>query len=194
MKKIFSLFLILFILFSFTACSVTPSEEDILSSLEEWEALLEELPENALGEETDIFSIEDIFSSDEDESAAGAAGLPDFDGYYYDLENVVLYLEIYGDLPDNYITKDEASALGWQGGSVDRFLEGAVIGGDRFGNREGLLPEGDYTECDLDTLGRDSRGAKRLVFSDDGDYYYTEDHYESFDEVYVTEEMTVEWK
>ena len=61
------------------------------------------------------------------------------------------------------------------------------IGGDRFGNYEGLLPEADgrsYTECDIDTLGADSRGAKRIVFSNDGLIYYTEDHYESFELLY----------
>ena len=122
--------------------------------------------------------------------------LPVKGNYYYDLENVVLHLEIHGELPDNYITKSEARKLGWEGGSVEKYQEGAAIGGDRFGNREGLLPEADgrdYTECDLDTNGQDSRGAKRLVFSDDGLYFYTEDHYESFEEVIVLEGYEVVW-
>lgn len=117
--------------------------------------------------------------------------------YYYDLEHVVLYLDRYGVLPDNYITKDEARALGWEGGSVENYLDGAAIGGDRFGNREGLLPEASgrsYTECDIDTDGQSSRGAKRLVFSNDGLYFYTEDHYETFDELVVTETQEVAWK
>ncbi len=113
---------------------------------------------------------------------------------YYDLENVVLYLYLYEELPDNYITKSEARDLGWEGGSVEKYKKGAAIGGDRFGNREGLLPKEEgrtYTECDLDTNGEESRGAKRLVFSSDGLYYYTEDHYESFDEVTVTQSYEV---
>lgn len=60
----------------------------------------------------------------------------------------------------------------------------------RFGNYEGLLPEADgrtYTECDIDTLGADSRGAKRIVFSNDGLIYYTEDHYKSFELLYGEE-------
>lgn len=108
--------------------------------------------------------------------------------YYYDLDNVVLYLETYGTLPENYITKNEARDLGWEGGSVERYLEGAAIGGDHFGNREELLPmkKGrSYTECDLNTNGKSSRGAERLVFSSDGLYFHTEDHYESFTEVWV---------
>ena len=113
------------------------------------------------------------------------SSIPEEGEYYYDLENVVLYIEYYGDLPDNYITKNEARKLGWEGGTPERYLEGSAIGGDRFGNREGLLPKGNYTECDLNTLGENSRGAERLVFSDDGHYYHTEDHYESFTEVWV---------
>ena len=112
--------------------------------------------------------------------------------YYYDLESVVLYLDTYGELPDNYITKNEARDLGWEGGTPERFLEGAAIGGDRFGNREGNLPKGNYTECDLNTDGANSRGAERLVFSDNWEYYYTEDHYETFTQVWV-EDGEVVW-
>ena len=120
--------------------------------------------------------------------------LPVYGEYYYDLTNVVLYLEAYGELPDNYITKSEARALGWEGGSVENYRAGAAIGGDYFGNREGLLPEAEgrrYTECDIDTNGYGSRGSRRLVFSNDGLYFYTSDHYESFSEVIVTEDCEV---
>lgn len=116
--------------------------------------------------------------------------------YYYDVVNVVLYLELYGELPPNYITKDEARELGWEGGSVEDYLDGAAIGGDRFGNREGLLPEKSgrkYTECDIDTDGYYSRGSRRLVFSNDGLYFYSSDHYETFKEVTVTEDYEVIW-
>ena len=122
--------------------------------------------------------------------------LPTYGNYYYDVPNVVLYLEVYDELPPNYITKSEAKALGWEGGSVDQYKEGAAIGGDTFGNREGLLPAADgrsYTECDIDTHGYDSRGAKRLIFSNDGLYFYTSNHYESFSEVTVTEDYEVVW-
>ena len=60
---------------------------------------------------------------------------------YYDPDNVVLYLYYFGELPPNFITKDEARDLGWSGGSVERYREGAAIGGDRFSNREGTLPK-----------------------------------------------------
>lgn len=120
-----------------------------------------------------------------DETAQDA---PDPDGVYTSCGDVALYLHTYGCLPGNFITKSQARSLGWQGGSLEPYAPGKCIGGDRFGNYEGLLPEGSYTECDIDTLGADSRGAKRLVFSDDGRIYYTEDHYASFVELYGQED------
>ena len=122
--------------------------------------------------------------------------LPEYGQYYYDVAGVVLYLKAYGQLPPNYITKNEARALGWEGGSVERYKDGAAIGGDSFGNREGRLPEAPgrhYTECDIDTDGYGSRGSRRLIFSDDGLYFYTADHYETFREVTVTEDWEVIW-
>lgn len=124
------------------------------------------------------------------------ADLPAYGDYYYDLVNVVLYLELYDELPPNYITKNEARALGWEGGSVENYRDGAAIGGDYFGNYEGLLPKANgrsYTECDIDTKGYKSRGSRRLIFSNDGLYFYTSDHYESFSEVTVTEDYEVIW-
>ena len=122
--------------------------------------------------------------------------LPVYGEAYYDLVNVVLYLELYGELPVNYITKNEARKYGWTGGSVEDYVAGAAIGGDSFGNREGLLPQASgrrYTECDIDTDGYYSRGSRRLVFSNDGLYFYTSDHYENFSEVTVTENYEVIW-
>jgi len=111
----------------------------------------------------------------------------DKDGSYYSRDDVALYIHTWGKLPSNFITKSEAEALGWEGGPVEKYAAGCAIGGDRFGNREGLLPKKDgrtYTECDIDTKGADSRGAKRIVFSNDGLIYYTDDHYESFTLLY----------
>ena len=106
-------------------------------------------------------------------------------GSYTSKEDVALYIHLYGDLPLNFMTKKHARALGWEGGSLEPVAPGMCIGGDYFGNYEGLLPEDrEYTECDIDTLGKSSRGAKRIVFSDDGLVYYTEDHYESFELLY----------
>lgn len=107
----------------------------------------------------------------------------DYYGVYTSRDDVALYIFLYGELPSNFITKAEARALGWNGGSLEPYAPGKCIGGDRFGNYEGLLPEKNgriYTECDIDTLGASKRGAKRIVFSNDGLIYYTDDHYESF--------------
>ena len=114
----------------------------------------------------------------------------DEDGSYTSKEDVALYIHTYGHLPGNFITKKEAQALGWSGGSLEPYAPGKCIGGSHFGNYEGLLPEAEgrsYTECDIDTLGASSRGAQRIVFSNDGLIYYTGDHYESFELLYGEE-------
>ena len=111
----------------------------------------------------------------------------DPDGSYTTKEDVALYIHIYGKLPGNFMTKNEARKLGWEGGGLDRFAPGMCIGGDKFGNYEGILPDAQgrkWTECDIDTLGAKSRGAKRIVFSNDGLIYYTDDHYETFTLLY----------
>jgi guanyl-specific ribonuclease Sa len=111
----------------------------------------------------------------------------DPEGVYTSKDDVALYIYLYGELPDNFMTKTEARKLGWESGSLEPFAPGMCIGGDRFGNYEGLLPEANgrtYKECDIDTLYAKSRGAKRIVFSNDGLIYYTEDHYESFELIY----------
>lgn len=112
------------------------------------------------------------------------------DGIYTSKDDVALYIYLYGHLPSNFITKKEAEKLGWSGGSLEPYAPDKCIGGNRFGNYEGILPEKEgrsYTECDIDTLGADKRGAKRIVFSNDGLIYYTEDHYESFELLYGEE-------
>lgn len=108
----------------------------------------------------------------------------DEEGSYTTAEDVSLYLHTYEKLPNNFITKKEANALGWSGGSLEPYAPGKCIGGDKFGNYEGILPDGSYHECDIDTLGAKSRGAKRLVYSNDGRIYYTEDHYATFTMLY----------
>lgn len=111
----------------------------------------------------------------------------DESGTYTSKEDVALYIHLYGHLPDNFITKKEAQAMGWTGGSLEPYAPGKCIGGSRFGNYEGALPDAPgrkYTECDIDTLDANGRGAKRIVFSNDGLIYYTEDHYKTFELLY----------
>lgn len=126
---------------------------------------------------------------DDVEYSDAISGL-DVNGSYTSAEDVSAYLAAYGLLPDNFITKSEAKALGWDGGSLESYAPGKCIGGDKFGNYEGLLPEKNgrqYYECDINTLGKSSRGAERIVFSNDGLIYYTADHYESFELLYGEE-------
>ena len=109
------------------------------------------------------------------------------DGEYNSKEDVAAYIRQFkGSLPRNFITKSAARTLGWNGGPLEPYAPGKSIGGDRFGNYEQRLPRlkgGSYKECDIDTKGR-PRGAKRLVFTQDGlRIYYTGDHYKTFKEV-----------
>lgn len=148
-------------------------ESDDRATDEESEATPEETLEEYMDETGETFEAEDAELAE--------------DGTYTSKDDVARYIYIYGHLPSNFITKKEANNLGWQGGSLEPYAPGKCIGGSRFGNYEGLLPERDgrvYTECDIDTLGADKRGARRIVFSNDGLIYYTGDHYESFELLY----------
>ncbi len=112
------------------------------------------------------------------------------DGVYDTKDEVALYIHLYGHLPSNYITKKKAGDLGWPGGSLEPYAPGKCIGGGRFMNYEGLLPEAKgriYYECDIGTMGARSRGARRIIYSNDGLIYYTGDHYESYTLLYGEE-------
>ena len=110
------------------------------------------------------------------------------DGWYSDRDSVALYLHTFGKLPGNFITKKEASALGWDSrkGNLWEVAEGMSIGGDSFGNREGLLPAAKgrkWYECDINYQGG-YRGAERILYSSDGLVYYTGDHYQTYTQLY----------
>ena len=127
-----------------------------------------------------------------DPATQEGTALPAEDGAYSTPKEVAEYLHIYGQLPQNYLTKQQAKALGWSAseGNLWEVAEDMSIGGDRFGNREGCLPEVEgrvWYECDVNYAGG-FRGAKRLLYSNDGLIYYTNDHYESFTPIYGEEE------
>lgn len=127
----------------------------------------------------------------ETEAETEPAPVIDENGWYDDKDNVALYIHTYGKLPPNYVSKNDAEDLyGWTGGALDKYEKGMAIGGSKFGNYEGILPKKSgrqYYECDIDTVGTNSRGAKRIVYSNDGLVYYTDDHYESFELLYGEE-------
>ncbi|MCI7733592.1 MAG: ribonuclease [Dysosmobacter sp.] len=182
MKKWISMLLAMVLALTLTACggSQTPAEVPEAQP---------EIVETALEQETQAEEAAEEPAEVPDTPDSEAETLSE-DGTYTTKEDVALYIHLYGHLPDNFITKKEAEKLGWPGGSLEPYAPGMCIGGSRFGNYEGLLPEAEgrsYTECDIDTLGAKSRGAKRIVFSNDGLIYYTEDHYESFELLYGEE-------
>lgn len=176
--------LLILVLVLLTACGVETetlnqeTETETSSSLEEGSSMSQvemSQEENRQGEEESSQSSEEVQSSQESQLEEGES--------YYTAEDVAAYIHLYGELPDNYITKAEAEEMGW---SVEN-AKGYVIGGDRFGNREGLLPEESgrqYYECDLIEGYTDHRGPVRLVYSNDGLIFYTDDHYDSFTRLY----------
>lgn len=208
-RRIVALLLALLLALSLTACGnpaqtmdtiekAAQTVQQIAEVLNDTEEDTESaaLPASEAQEAAEEASEEPAQASDQEtaaeEPAEAAAETPaiDEDGVYTTKDDVALYLHTYGHLPSNFITKKEAEKLGWSGGSLEPYAPGKCIGGSHFGNYEGILPEKDgrsYTECDIDTLGADKRGAKRIVFSNDGLIYYTEDHYETFELLYGEE-------
>ena len=102
------------------------------------------------------------------------------------------YFFEHGKLPDNFITKKQAQALGWdpkvKHNTVSDVAPGKSIGGDYFGNYEKLLPVvpgRKYYEADCFYRGGE-RNAYRIIYSTDGHAWYTEDHYNTFIELFPT--------
>ena len=200
MKKWLSILLALLMLFSFTACT----QEEVDATLDILDAVVSALPEESEDPVTPPSETlpnsqappaEEIVpdappATDAQPPAEEESALPE-DGQYDDKDNVALYIHLYGKLPSNFLSKSKArSQYGWEFGPLDKLAPGMAIGGSQFGNNEGLLPDAKgrtWTECDIDTVGKDSRGSKRIVFSNDGLIYYTEDHYESFELLYGEE-------
>ena len=165
MKKLLRFALMFILIFAL----VTLVEGVILPSLTGGESLLSSLP------------------GTQSEAPPGELSVTE-DGEYTSKDELALYIHLYGHLPDNFVTKDEAEAAGWTGGAVGKVLPGKSIGGDRFYNREGLLPKAKgrvWTECDVGS-SRSGRGGERIVFSNDGLIYYSPDHYDSFELLYGT--------
>ena len=205
LKKIYALLLALALSFSLTACSedvtnaivdeaVDVVVQEMVDSLEEESAVSEEIPDSSAetAPPEEPVPEESVPAETPAPEEAPPEEIPaiDEDGFYTTKDDVALYIYTYGRLPDNFITKKDAEALGWKSGGLDDYAYGYCIGGNKFGNYEGLLPEKDgrkYTECDIDTMHASKRGAKRIVFSNDGLIYYTDDHYESFTLLYGEE-------
>lgn len=186
-KKIIALFMVALSLFTFSGCDM-----DTETALSLTEAVLSAVLEedessySHTGSASDPYDHSDSLPFEPDDNDYET--LVEEDGWYDDVETVAAYLIAYEELPDNYLTKKEAEALGWvsKEGNLWDVAEGMSIGGDYFGNYEGLLPEGKYRECDIDYDGG-YRGEERLIYTTQGDLYiyYTDDHYESFELIYA---------
>ena len=85
------------------------------------------------------------------------------DGVYSSKEDVALYIHTYGKLPKNYVTKKEAANLGYKASKHNLWdvCESCVIDYDGY-----------------------ERNAERIVYSNDGLIYYTDDHYKTFTLLY----------
>ena len=191
MKRIFSAILILLLLCGLSACMAAPAGQQTVDlpivSKAPTEPAKTEVPVTEAARTTEAQGN----PSPETQTPATEAGLTvTEDGVYDSKEEVALYIHLFGHLPSNYITKKDAEKLGWPGGELEPYAPGKCIGGSHFGNYEGLLPDApgrSWTECDIDTLGAKKRGAKRIIFSNDGLIYYTGDHYEHFELLYGEE-------
>ena len=161
----------------------SPSQEDKTISQSE---TAEETTE-AFTEESEEETAAEAEEEPEEEPEESPEASVTEDGEYTSKEEVAEYIHLFGHLPSNFLTKKEAKALGWEGGdSLGKLAPGKSIGGDRFGNYEGQLPDEKgrkYTECDIDYKGK-KRNAKRIVFSNDGLIFYTDDHYKTFEQLY----------
>ena len=69
------------------------------------------------------------------------------DGSYTSRDEVALYLHTYGKLPKNFISKKEAEEQGFRFGEGDfgEAFPGMSVGGSRFGNYDGKLPDKSVT-------------------------------------------------
>lgn len=160
-KKLLGILLIFMTLFVAIGCSLDMVIENQENNVED------------VQNEQDVDDVEDIIEENQ---------------AYYTVDDVALYINTYGKLPTNYLTKSQASKLGWKSseGNLWEVTEMGVIGGDVFGNYEGILPDEEgrkWFECDVNYNGG-YRGAERIVYSNDGLIYYTSDHYESFTQLY----------
>lgn len=179
-NKIIAFSLIIFLLITFVGCKSTEKESpvethntDVSTGTSTENIKNDEIQENQKSSEADTSSIK--IKVEKRLS-------------YFTKDEVAAYIYKFHELPPNFITKKEAEDLGWDNskGNLWEVTNKKSIGGDRFYNREGLLPEIDarqYYECDIGYHGG-YRGAERVVYSNDGLIFYTDDHYESFERIY----------
>ncbi len=122
-------------------------------------------------------------TSTDDQHSAGTSATQVSIDELTEERKVISYVKQNHQLPDYYITKNEARKQGWNPskGNLCEVLPGKAIGGDKFGNREGRLPGGEkYFEADVN-YHCGGRNADRIIFTRNGDVYLTKNHYKSFE-------------
>ena len=177
MKKLTSLFLALLLLLSMAGCAPQSPQLPETTQITTDAIVQTTVPETTVPETTEPEVTEPPTEKPTEPPATGLT--------YKD--EVAAYIHTYHCLPSNFITKSQAKNR--FGSTAPKVLSknGYCIGGDRFYNNEGLLPDGQtYYECDIGTLysTSGSRGSKRLVYTKTGIVYYTSDHYRSFTRLY----------
>ena len=188
-RRLAALALTLAFALSFCACSgladaaLSEAADAVLSQSQ---SALDEAAQSSTATDSEAISSADE-QDNQEEAGLKEQALAE-DGWYYSRDDVALYLHTYNHLPTNYLTKNEAEALGWNNkeGNLWDVADGCCIGGNRFGNYEGKLPEKSgrtWHECDVNYQGG-YRGSDRLLYSTDGLIYYTEDHYNTFTQLY----------
>ena len=110
-----------------------------------------------------------------------------FTKYPTGFDEVAQYIKQNKKLPDNFITKQQAEALGWdrKKGNLHEVAPGKSIGGNVYYNNERLLPSAPnrtWYEADIN-YSSGYRGNDRILYSNDGLVYKTSDHYKTFTEV-----------
>lgn len=91
-----------------------------------------------------------------------------------------------GQLPGNFVTKNQAINAGWKPGkALNNYVSGGQIGGDVFHNTTGVLPSAPgriWYEADVglsNTMSRANQPGTRLLYSNDGQFFITTDHYKT---------------
>ena len=162
-RKLTALLLLLALLLSLTACG------DAAQTIDTVQQAAQTVQELADAQEEETPAIEE-------------------DGTYTTKEDVARYIHTYGHLPDNFIAKKQAQALGWEGGSLEPYAPGKCIGGSRFGNYEGILPEKDGREptpsATLTRWERRSAGVSALFSPTTGSSITRRTDYETFELLY----------
>lgn len=97
------------------------------------------------------------------------------------------HLKYKGKLPEYYLTRDDASSLGWNPNknTLDNIASNRMIFGGQYFNKTGHLPEKKgriWYEADINYISG-KRNSERIVFSNDGLIFVTYNHYKTFAEI-----------